>query len=275
MTTSRLSRYLVGTFALCYLSAIALAGCGSTSSTSNSSNSSGSSTTTLAPATATACAQMRANFRPITGTVQSVSGQTVHITQSTGGSIEAAYTNTTRITQQTLGTNSALQAGSTVNVQVQPNSNGTYTATTITLTQGGQFGQGANGAGQGQGGNGGTGGGQGRGAGACFGGRRGANGGGANGGGANGSGRNRITGTVGQVTGTTLTITDNKQNSYSITLEPDTKILQTTTASASTIQTGMGIRVMGSNDNGVITATSITVYAAGLMPNPTPTTSNP
>jgi hypothetical protein len=274
VTTSRLSRYLVGTFALCYLSAIALTGCGSTSSTSDSSNSSGSSTTTLAPATATACAQMRANFRPITGTVQSISGQTVHITQSTGGSINAAYTNTTRITQQTLGTNSALQAGSTVNVQVQPNSNGTYTATTITLTQGGQFGQGANGAGQGQGGNRGTGGGQGRGAGACFGGRRGANGGGANGGGQT-SGRNRITGTVGQVTGTTLTIKDRQQNTYNITLAPDTKIIQTSTASASAIQTGMGIRVMGSNDNGVITATSITVYAAGLMPNPTPTTSNP
>jgi len=267
VTTSRLSRYLVGTFALCYLSAISLVGCGSTPSTSDSSNSSGSSTTAVAPATATACAQLRASSRPIIGTIQSVSGQTVHITQSTGGSIDAAYTNTTRITQQTLGTNSALQAGSTVNVQVQPNSNGTYTATTITLIQSGQFGQGANGAGQGQGR-----GAQGRGA--CFGGRRGANGGGANGNGQAG-GRNRITGTVGQVTGTTLTITDNKQNSYNIALTPDTKIIQTTTASSSTVQTGMGIRVMGSNDNGVITATSITVYAAGLMPNPTPTTSNP
>ena len=267
MTTSRLSRYLVGTFALCYLSAIALVGCGSAPSTSDSSNSSGSSTTTLAPATATACAQLRANFRPIIGTVQSISGQTVHITQSTGGSIDAAYTNTTRISQQTLGTNAALQAGSIVNVQVQPNSNGTYTATTITLTQGGQFGQGANGAGQGQGGNGGTRGG------ACFGGGRGG-GGGANGGGQT-SGRNRITGTIGQVTATTLTITDRQKNSYNITLGPDTKIIQTSTASASTIQTGMGIRVTGSNNNGVITATSITVYAAGLMPNPTPTPSNP
>jgi len=212
----------------------------------------------------------------VTGTIQSVSGQTVHITESNGGSVDATYSNTTRITQQKLLTGSqgtsALQQGAMVSVQVQPSANGSsYTATSITLGQGGQFGQGQNGAGAGSS-QGRTGGGRNA---ACFGGRRGsaAGNGGAQ---ANGqSNRNRIFGTIGQVTGTTLTITDSQQNPYTITLASDTKIIQTTTATASAIQAGMGIRVMGPNNNGVITASSIMIYAPGLLPTPTPGASNP
>jgi len=262
VTTRRLSRYLAGTFALCYLSTIALVGCGSNSSSTNTASSS--------PDTATACAQLRSRFtRPVTGTVQSVSGQTVHITESSGGSINATYSSTTRIAQQTLATTSALQAGANVLIQVQQNSNSSsYTATSITLTQGGQFGQGQNGTGQGQR--------QGSGSGtpsACFGGGRGR---GRGNGGGQTSGRNTLVGTIGQINGTTsLTVIDRQKNTYTIALASDTKIIQSGSATSSAIQAGMGITVMGQTNNGVITATSMSIYSAGLMPTPqsTPTPS--
>ena len=272
MTTRRLSRYLAGTFVLCFLSTIVLVSCGSNSSSTN--------TTASSPATATACAQLRSRFaRPVTGTVQSVSGQTVHITESSGGSIDATYSSTTRITQQTLATTSALQAGANVLIQVQQNSNGSsYTATSITLTQGGQFGQGQNGTGQGRRpGTDGT-------PSACFGGGRGrgrgAGTGNGNGNGNSGgqtSGRNTLVGTIGQVNGTnSLTVTDRQKNTYTVALASDTKIIQSGSATSSAIQAGMGITVMGQTNNGVITATSMTIYAAGLTPPsmsaPTPST---
>jgi hypothetical protein len=104
---SRLPRYLVGTFALCYLSAIALVGCGSSSS---------NTTASTPAAAATACGQRYLSFRPAIGTIQSITGQTVHITESNGGSINATYSNTTHITQEALATTSALQKGANVSM---------------------------------------------------------------------------------------------------------------------------------------------------------------
>lgn len=255
MAISRLSRYLVGTFALCYLSAIALVGCGSSSNTSTSSN-------TPASVSGTACAQLRSNFRPAIGTIQSVSGQTVHITESNGGSISATYSNTTHIIQQTLATTSALQKGANVNIQTQSDSNGSYTAKIITLMQGGQM-QNRMGQGQRTGNN--T-------AAACFGSGQGQRRGTSNGGGsANGQSGHRVVGTIGQINGNTLTITDGQQKTYTITLASDTKIIQSASTTSSAIQPTMGISVTGTNNNGVITATSIAVYPAGLQPMPTPT----
>jgi hypothetical protein len=259
VVTPRLPRYIVGAFALCCLSATVFAGCGS--STSNSSNSS-TNTTSPSPATATACALLRTNFRPATGTIQSVSGQTVHIKENSGGTVDATFSSSTRISQQTLAATSALQTGANVMVQVQPNSNGSYTATSITLTpagQFGQFGQGANG--NRTGGNRSNGMGQ-----ACFGGRRGTG---------NGAGQTnvrRVVGTIGQVNGTTsITITDRQQNNYTIMLSPSTKVIQNSSATSSALQAGIGISVTGKNNNGVITATSMNIYSPGLMPTATPT----
>lgn len=62
------------------------------------------------------------------------------------------------------------------------------------------------------------------------------------------------------------------QNTDSITLTSGTKVIQTTAATSSAIQTGMGIRVTGQNNNGVITATSITIYDPKLVPTSTPST---
>jgi hypothetical protein len=258
VTTPRLVRYLVGTFAVCCLSSVAFVGCGSTSNSSSSSN-------TTSAATATACAQLRSRTRPVTGTIQSVSGQTIHITQNTGGSVGATYSSITNITQEQLVSTSMLQQGANVLIQVQQNSNGTYTATSITLTQGNPFGQRPKGTGQGQrpGNNGFA---------ACFGGQRRGQGFGNGGGQTNSMGPRTLSGTVGVITGTTLTVIDRQQNTYSLVLASDTKVIQTTSATSSAIQPNMGIRVTGQNNNGVITASSLTIYAPGLLPTPTPST---
>ena len=263
MAISHLPRYLVGTFALCCLSTIVFAGCGSSSS--NSSNTASSS-----PATATACAQLRTRFRPVMGTIQSVSGQTVHINESSGGTVDATFSSSTRISQQTSATTSDLKTGANVIVQVQSNSNGSYTATSITLTPAGQFGQGFNG--NGAGGNRGNGtGGNGQ---ACFGGRRGS--GNGNGNGAGQANMRRVMGTIGTIgqlnSSTSITVTDRQQNNYTILLSSNTtKIIQNSTATSSALQAGMGISVTGQNNNGVIAATSMTIYSPGLLPTSTPT----
>jgi hypothetical protein len=201
------------------------------------------------------------------GTIQSVSGQKVHINESSGGTVDATFSSSTHISQQTLATTSALQKGANVIVQVQPTSNGSsYTATSITLTPAGQSGQGFNG--NGAGGNRGNGtGGNGQ---ACFGGRHGT----GNGNG-NGTGQTtvrRVMGTIGQINGTSsITVTDRQQNNYTIMLSSNTKIIQNSSATSSALQAGMGISVMGQNNNGVITATSMTIYSPGLLPTATPT----
>jgi hypothetical protein len=57
-------------------------------------------------------------------------------------------------------------------------------------------------------------------------------------------------------------------------LTSNTQIIETTSATASDIQAGMGIRVMGPNNNGAITASSIMIYAPGLLPTPMAGASN-
>jgi hypothetical protein len=204
------------------------------------------------------------------GTIQSVSGQTVHINESSGGTVSATFSSSTHISQQTLATISALQKGANVIVQVQPTSNSSYTATSITLTPAGQFGQGFNG--NGAGGN--KGNGTGSNGQACFGGKRGSGNGGGNNGG-NGAGQTtvrRVMGTIGQINGTTsIAVTDRQQNNYTILLSSNTKVIQNSSATSSALQAGMGISVTGQNNNGVITATSMTIYSPGLLPTPTPT----
>jgi len=195
-----------------------------------------------------------------------VSGQTVHINESSGGTVNATFSSSTRISQQTLATTSALQTGANVIVQVQPTSSGSYTATSITLTPAGQSGQGFNG--NGAGGN--KGNGTGSNGQACFGGKRGAGNGGGNSGGQ--TTVRRVMGTIGQINGTTsIAITDRQQNNYTILLSSNTKVIQNSSATSSALQAGMGISVTGQNNNGVITATSMTIYSPGLLPTPTPT----
>src|SRR5690348_4874028 len=109
MVKSRLSRYLVGTFAFCYLSTMSLVFCSSTYAVS-------------APTPPAACAALL----PVIGTIKSVTPQGLQINKldATGkiiGSINATYSATTPIIQLTLQKPSILKPGDIIFVQAKQN----------------------------------------------------------------------------------------------------------------------------------------------------------
>jgi Domain of unknown function (DUF5666) len=221
-----------------------------------------SSLSNSASASATPCPSPRP-FQTTSGTIQSISGSTLLITNTQGSTIKASYTSTTRFTRETALTTAALKEGAFVFVAVAQGANNTYTATTISLTSG-------NAGSRPTGGFGGSGfGGSGRrGNSAC--GRQGQRFGGGSGtpgaafGNGNGNARG-IAGTVSQLSGQTLTVTDMNQSDFVVNLTSATQIIQTSQVSASTLQVGMRVNVVGSrNTQGVITARSVMI----LLPMP-------
>ncbi len=146
MTTSRLSRYLVGIVTLCYISTTAAIICFFAF---------GTTSTTLAGAfvsvTPTACSQLRPStttrnsFQFISGKIKSINKQTLQVvpqslptkTKTSKAPLttttNVVYSSTTAITQQTSLTTSALKKGVDVSIEAQMNTNKTYTALSITL----------------------------------------------------------------------------------------------------------------------------------------------
>ncbi len=243
--------------AFLFLLTMVSAACGSIGSSTTASG----GTTNVTP-TAT-CPPNR--FKTATGTLQSVTGTSL-LVHSTQGSVQANYATTTRIQREATVATSALKEGTFVTVAVKQDTSGNYTATRITLVANRTGGTGGFGGGNGTGRfGGGTGanGGTGRTRNAnCFRQGGGANG-GAFGGGAGAGGTtsaNTLTGTTGQLNGSTLTITDLQGSNYTVTLDAATQIVQFQTATASALKNGASITLTGSADSkGVITAQNITV----------------
>ncbi|GCE16037.1 DUF5666 domain-containing protein [Tengunoibacter tsumagoiensis] len=229
-----------------------LSGCGSVATQDSSST--GTATATCTPRNTT--------ITRASGTVKSIGTDSLVITKQDGSNVTMTLSSQTVITQQTLAATSALTNGSFVTVAVTPSSDGsTYTADTILLTSGlggGGFGRGTGG----QNGGAGSGGQNGNnrnnscrpqragtpGANGGFGGGR------QNGGAGNGNG-NRLFGTVAQVSGTTLVVDDASNNSYLLTLTSKTQIIQTQTVTASALQIGQNVSVVGTST----AATTITI----------------
>jgi len=188
-------------------------------------------------------------FQAVRGTIQSINGTKLVLTDINGSSVKATYTSTTRFTRQTKVTTSALQMGAFVFVAVAQNADNSYTATMISLSNGGNRGLRFGGTGR-------------RGNAACRQGQRGNNGGQDLTG---GTGNTRgITGTVSQFKGNTLTITDVNQSDYTVTLNSTTQIIQTSQASATALQVGMRVNLVGlRNVQGEITARSVTILLPG------------
>lgn len=193
-------------------------------------------------------------FQTTSGTIQSISGTTLLITSTQGSTVKASYTSTTRFTRETAVAMTSLKEGAFVFVAVTQGTNNTYTATTISLTTG-------NPGSRSTGGFGGSGFGGRRGNSACA--RQGQRFGGGNGtpGAAFGNGNGRgIAGTVSQLNSKTLTVTDTNQSDFVVNLTSATQIIQTSQVSASTLQVGMRVNVVGSrNAQGVIAARSVTI----------------
>lgn len=227
-----LRRTLVGT-AILFLITL-LAGCGSTSSATASP----ASTTP----TATTCLVQDS------GTVQSFSGSKLLIADLQGKQVQVTFSSTTRFSRQTTVSPTALQIGERVTVKSTQNPDTTYTATQIIVSRafsqtgsGGQFKRGSGtpttrpcgvtGSNRSKGS-------------------------GSNSGNATSQ---ILSGTLSQVNKNSITLTDISGSDYAFTLASTTQISSQSTATATAIQTGQAVTVLGTNNQGVIVAQTVTI----------------
>lgn len=210
---------------------------------------SSSSTTTSAttPTTATTgCLSLT------TGTIQSVSNNTLQVTNLQGKNVQVTVTGTTVFSRQATVTAADLKTGSLVTVIVKQNADNTYSALSVSVRTS------LTGLGQG---------GVSNGAKPCGGQRRGTGTGGFGSGtpGASGSGTSlqTINGTVSSISGNSLMVTDTNGNDFAVTLTPTTRMMQQQTAAISDLQIGQAVAITGSaNSQGVVTASSVSLLLA-------------
>ncbi|HET9922130.1 MAG TPA: DUF5666 domain-containing protein [Ktedonobacteraceae bacterium] len=235
-----------------------LAGCGSNTSTTASST---STTSTLAAATATACAQTRSQrtLKTASGTLKSSSGSTLLIATQQGTSVTVTYSSATRFTRQSIVPASSLKEGTFVTVLVT-STNNSYAATRISITNGtgsGQF----PGRGTGTGANN-----------PCFSqARRSGTPGSGQFGGTNGNGNGAGTGTgnfrgligtVSQLNGNVLSVSDTSGANFTVTITPQTQIMETSNVTAAALKTGMALVVSGTaGSQGAINARTVSIVS--------------
>ena len=232
MRIIRLPGWALGSTMLLLLLALLAVGCG-TNTTATGATSSTTATTTPCPSN---------QLQSATGTIQSISGNTLLIANIRGNTTKATYSSSTRFTRQSSTTVSSLKEGVPVTVTITQNADNTYTATRIMLTNSSfqvrRQGTNSNAS--------------------CF----------------NRSRPNRsgstppsgttntrgVAGTVGQMNGNTLTVTDTQGSDYTMTIASTTQIEQTSTASAADLKTGQAITVSGSSEGqGGINARTVTI----------------
>ena len=227
-----------------------LAACGS----SSASTTTGSTNSTTSTPT-TACLSVT------TGTIQSVSNNTLQVTSLQGKNVQVMVTSTTVLTRQATLTAADLQTGSPVTVIVKQNADNTYSALSVSVsTSLGHRGKGGfrNGARL------------------CSGQRRGTGkggfGSGTPGASGNGTSRQTISGTISQVNGNALMVTDTSGNDFTVTLTPTTRMMEQQTVTASDLQAGQAVTITGAaNSQGIITANSVSLLQALPTKRGTPT----
>jgi len=220
---------------------ILIAGCGTSSSATAS-----SSTSTATP---TSC------ISTASGTLQSFNATTLFITNLQGKQVQATYTTKTLFARQATETKAALQEGGRVTVRVMQNADNSYSALQIMVTNGNIAGNTPFGRSRSQAGAGGV-----R---PCstnrrFNGTPGARAGQGTGTGA--QSRQTINGTLGQLNGNTLVVTDASGADYTIGLTSTTRIIGENVVSAADLGSGESVTVVGSsNSQGVISASSVLI----------------
>jgi hypothetical protein len=236
-----------------------LAACGSASATT------GSTTTTATGTTTTACLSVT------TGTIQSVSNNTLQVTNMQGKNVQVTLSSSTVLIRQATLTAADLKTGQSVTVIVKQNTDGTYSALSVSARSSqGSLGGVRNGTGTRL----------------CSGSRRGTGGGGFGGPGfgsgtpsasGNGTSRQTINGTISQVNGSAITVTDSSGNDFTVTLTSTTRMTTQQTVPASGLQVGQAVTITGmANSHGVINASSVSLLQALPTRRGTPTpTSTP
>lgn len=243
-----LQKTIVGGFAGLSLCALLLSGCGSSSD---------QNTAAGATPTATNCTSA-ARFRPVNGTLLSVNGDTLSVTNKQGKNVTVHLEKTTRFTQEKAVAASDVKEGAFVSAVVKQNSdNSTYTATQIVLTDGntGAF---RNNRQRGNNPNANcaparqrtpTGNGNGKGNGGVR---------------TNANGTHVLSGTVGQLNNNILTVTDTKGDDYTINLTSTTNIMQIGSATTSDLKAGETVTVTGSAEkDGSVDAQNVAILPAG------------
>lgn len=257
MSVNRLVRNVLGGAVPLVLLTIVIAGCGSSTTTG--------STAVVTP-TATIC------LSATTGTIQNVGNTTLQITSLQGKTVQATFTSKTIFMRQATLTAADLKAGMLVSVTVKQNADNTYSAQTISirtsLTRQGGFTRGT-------------------GSGLCRGQRPRRTGtpgtfggpgfGGAPGTGSSGSSLQTISGTISQVNGNSLVVTDTSSNDFTMTITSTTRMTQQQTATADDLRTGAIVTITGNaNSQGVISASSVAILQGipfrRITPKLTPTT---
>ncbi len=250
-------RRRAGTYIPAFLFAIVatlLVACGSSTTTGNTTPPSNTPTKTVCPSITAV-------------TIKSVSTTQLQGTTQTGTSVQANFTSATRFTEPATLKPTDIQTGSTVTVTVKQNTDSTYTA--LTINSGSGLGSGRGGFPRGGGANG------------CGGQRRG-NGGFGGGSGTPGAGNNGtqsrqvVSGTVNQISNTSMTLTDASGNDYTIGITSTTRINSQKTITANDLKAGQIVTIVGTAaGSGTITATSVTVSTNFPRRNaaPTPTVS--
>ncbi len=229
-----------------------LVACGSTTSTTT-----GNVAATNTP-TKTVCPTTTAV------TITSVSATQLQGTTQAGKDVQATFTNTTRFIHPATLKPTDIKTGSTVAVTVKQNADSTYTA--LTISTGGFSGGRQGGFPRGGGANG------------CGGQRRGGGFGGGSGTPGTGSAQSRqvVSGTVNQISNTSVTLTDASGNDYTIAITSTTHINSQKTITASDLKAGQIVSIIGTvNSQGGIAASSVSVLQSFPIRNaaPTPTVS--
>ncbi|GHO69967.1 hypothetical protein KSC_088590 [Ktedonobacter sp. SOSP1-52] len=249
MYGQRLHKTIIGGFAGLSLCALLLSGCGSFPFQGSAASST---------PTATNCTSS-ARFRPVNGTLKSVDGNTLSVTNQQGKSVTAHLEKMTRFTQEKAVAASSLKDGIAVSAVVKQNSdNSTYTATQIVLTDRntGAFGNNRQQRGNNLNAN-------------CVPARQRTptgNGKGNGNGGVrtNANGTHTLSGTVGQLNNNILTVTDTKGDDYTINLASTTNIMQISSATASDLKAGETVTVTGSTEkDGSVDAQNVSILPAG------------
>lgn len=234
----------------------------------------GSSTTTgstvATTPTATTC------LSAATGTIQSINGSTLQVNSIQGKTVQVTLTSKTVITRQASLTIADIKAGMLATVTVKQNTDNTYSALMVSirnsLSRSSGFTRGS-----------------GSGSTLCSGqrprrtGTPGAFGGpgfsGTPGSGSGNRGQNfqTISGTISQVNGSSLVVTDTSNNDFTVTINSSTRMTQQQTVAVSDLHTGEAVTVAGNaNTSGVISASTVAVLQnipfRRIKPGLTPTT---
>jgi hypothetical protein len=252
VVTHRRRWKLLAALALLLLTML-LAACGSASATASG------SATTSTPTTTNACPKVT------TGTIQSISSSGLSITNFQGKTVQGVFTNKTTIVRPDSLTSKDLKSGMLVSVTVIQNTNGTYSARAVNVRNSLTNQGGAN-----------------RGSGICNGRRRQGNG--TFGGPGFGSGtpgasgalnRQVINGTVSQINGSSLVVTDTSGNDFTMSLTSTTRITMQQTITSNDLHVGEAVMITGSaNSKGIINVNSLSVLQ-GLPNRPTSPTTTP